>query len=169
MKTKNLLIQKFSKKNITKKYISWLNNKEVTRFSEQRHMTHNYANCLEYYNFLKKNKYPYYAILIRHNKKHIGNIVAYIDYNNLTANLTILIGDTNYWGSGYGLEAWNEFMLFLFKKYELRKIWAGTVSKNYGMLKIMEKSGMIRDGIRSKERFIENKEMDIIYRAKFSL
>ena len=92
MKTKNLLIQKFSKKNITKKYISWLNNKEVTRFSEQRHMTHNYANCLEYYNFLKKNKYPYYAILIRHNKKHIGNIVAYIDYNNLTANLTILIG-----------------------------------------------------------------------------
>ena len=59
-------------------------------------------------------------------------------------------------------------MLFLFKEYNLRKVWAGTVSNNNGMLKIMAKSGMVKDGVRKKQRFIDNKELDIIYSAKFS-
>ena len=54
IKTKNLLIKPFTKTNITKKYISWLNNKEVTKFSEQRHYFHTKQSCLEFYNNLRK-------------------------------------------------------------------------------------------------------------------
>tara|TARA_B110000238_G_C16037858_1_gene400454 strand:- start:368 stop:886 length:519 start_codon:yes stop_codon:yes gene_type:complete len=168
LKTKKLIIRPFKKAYISKKYISWLNNKEITQYSEQRHLTHNYKNCLEYYEFLKEKKHPFYAIFINEDKeKHIGNMVAYIDHNNLTANITILIGESNYWGSGYGLEAWNIFIRYLFEKYKLRKVWAGTVRDNKGMLRIMKRSGMIKDGLRKKERYINNKEMDIIYAAKY--
>jgi hypothetical protein len=63
------------------------------------------------------NKDIFYAILFK--EEHIGNIVVYIDSFNMTANLTILIGEKKYWGKGYGLIAFNYKTL---KKLNLNKI-----------------------------------------------
>ena len=45
-----LQIKKFTKKDITKEYIKFLNNKENLKFSDQRHENYNYKKCLSYLN-----------------------------------------------------------------------------------------------------------------------
>ena len=47
---------KFNKKFITKKYISWLNNKQLMKYSEQRLKKHNYKSCKLYLQNAKKIK-----------------------------------------------------------------------------------------------------------------
>ena len=164
---KNILLKPFRKKYITKKYVSWLNDKDVTKYSEQRHYQHTIESCIK---FLEHNNNNiFYAIFLKKNKLvHIGNILAYVDLNNNSANLTILIGEKKYWGFGYGLEAWMLMLKYLLKKLKIRKVWAGAVDENYGMLKIMKHSGMLPDGARIKERLIEGKELNINYSAIFN-
>ena len=49
---KNIIkLKKFNKTYITPQYISWLNDKKLMQFSEQRHYNHNKKTCL---NYLKK-------------------------------------------------------------------------------------------------------------------
>ncbi len=166
---KTLVIKPFRKEYITDKYVNWLNDKEVTKYSEQRHHQHTIESCIEFLDYNNKKNNVFYAIFLKKNKlEHIGNILAYIDFNNSSANLTILIGEKKYWGLGYGLEAWMLMLKYLLKKLKIRKVWAGTVDENYGMLKIMKHSGMIPDGVRIKERLIEGKELNINYSAIFN-
>ena len=42
--TKNIQLKKFKKPKITKKWISWLNDKEVTKFSDQRLSNHTFKS-----------------------------------------------------------------------------------------------------------------------------
>ena len=165
----NIVIKPFRKEYITAKYVSWLNDKDVTKYSEQRHHQHTIESCIEFLDYNYNNNNIFYAVFLKKNKlEHIGNILAYIDSNNNSANLTILIGEKKYWGLGYGLEAWMLMLKYLFKNLKIRKVWAGTVSENYGMLKIMKLSGMLPDGIRIKERLVGGKELDINYTAIFN-
>ena len=166
---KNIVIKPFRKEYITEKYVSWLNDKDVTKYSEQRHHQHTIGSCIEFLDFNKKNNNIFYAVFLKINKlEHIGNILAYVDLNNNSANLTILIGEKKYWGLGYGLEAWTLMLNYLLKNLKIRKVCAGTVNENYGMLKIMKMSGMLPDGIRVKEKLVGSKELDMIYTAKFN-
>ena len=59
-------------------------------------------------------------------------------------------------------------MTFLLDEVGLRKVWAGTMATNAGMLKIMKNSGMISDGVRRREYMWEGKEVDLVYMATFS-
>ena len=95
----NLLLRPFIKKNITKKYLLWLSNKEVTKYSELRHSSHDKSSAIKYFDFMKNKKNLFYAIYFKKTNLHIGNIAAYIDWNNSTANLTILIGEKKYLAS----------------------------------------------------------------------
>jgi [ribosomal protein S5]-alanine N-acetyltransferase len=42
IKTKRLLIVPFSEKHLQEKYVGWLNDKELMRYSEQRHKKHDF-------------------------------------------------------------------------------------------------------------------------------
>ena len=168
IETKRLLIKPFSKNYLTKKYISWLNNPKVVRFSEQRHKTHTLQSCQKYLNSFKNSPHYFWAIIVKTPpEKHIGNLVARVDKFNKTADLSILIGDTTVWGKGYGTEAWRAVVNFLFNKLKFRKITAGTLAVNKPMLKVMEKSGMINDGQRAKQFLWEGQEIDGIHKAIF--
>ena len=47
---------KFNKKFLTKRYISWLNDKKLMRFSEQRLKKHTLNSCKKYLEESKKKK-----------------------------------------------------------------------------------------------------------------
>jgi hypothetical protein len=103
---KNILIKPFRKKYITKKYVSWLNDKDFTKYSEQRHYQHTIGSCIKFLDYNKNSNNIFYAVFFKKNKlEHIGNILAHVDLNSSSANLTILIGEKKYWGLGCGLEA----------------------------------------------------------------
>lgn len=154
----------FTKKHITEKYVSWLNDPLVVRYSEQRHRNHTLKTCENYY-FLQQNTPNYFlAIEVERDKlfSHVGNIGVAVDLNNHTADMAILLGDRRVWGTGVGGRAWIAVMRTLMYTLGFRVITAGTMSVNEPMLALLKRSGMEIDGS-TPERFLwEGKVVDMV-------
>ncbi len=95
-------------------------------------------------------------------------MVAYVDSDNGTANLTILLGEAGAKGMGYGSEAWIEVCRYLLGEAGLRKVSAGTMEVNQGMRGIMRNANMVDDGRRVRELLWHGKEVDVIHAALFA-
>jgi len=54
------------------------------------------------------------------------------------------------WGNGYGTEAAKTLIKFGFEDLQLHKIEAGVATENKKSIKVLEKAGMIREGLRRK-------------------
>lgn len=60
--TKNLVLENFNSKLITKKYLFWLNNKQLMKYSDQRKTTHTKTSCLHYLKSFKKTNNYFLAV-----------------------------------------------------------------------------------------------------------
>lgn len=161
--SERLKIVLFQEKHLTKKYVGWLNDDDVVKFSEQRFKRHTIESCKTYWESFFNTPNYFWAIETIKDRIHIGNMNAYIDENNQTADVGILIGEKGYWGKGYGLEAWKAILNFLFEEKNIRKITAGTLENNKGMIKIALQSGMLEEGRRKKQVFINDTYVDMVY------
>ena len=62
---------------------------------------------------------------------HIGNVMFYgFDARTLEAELGITIGDRNYWSRGYGTDAVQTMLRYLFKERGLKKVYLHTLTWN---------------------------------------
>ena len=136
IKSQNLVIKNFLKIHISKKYINWLNDKEVVKFSSQKKYTHTYESCLNYYKKILKQKCFFLAIFC--NKKHIGNIYCKIKSSS-SISIRILIGDKKYWGRGIGFKVYCLLIDYFFFDLKFLKVYSNTLNKNIGMKKIFKK------------------------------
>ena len=141
-----LRLVEFTTKHITESYVGWLNDPVVVEYSEQRHFKHNLESCQNYYNDQIESGNLFLAIETKVNDSidftHIGNIVVSLDVKNKYADISILIGEINFWGKGIGILAITKVIAFLFKNKNIQLISCGTVSLNIGMIKLMEKLKM---------------------------
>jgi RimJ/RimL family protein N-acetyltransferase len=161
-------MEPFEARHLTARYVSWLNDPDVVRFSEQRHRVHTLESCGAYLASFETSPHLFWAIVAPgRDVEHIGNINAYVDAPNQIADVGILIGEKNAWGQGYGLEAWREVCRFLLDEVNLRKVTAGTLSTNAGMLSIMRRADMHEDGRRTRHYVCEGAEVDVIHMALF--
>lgn len=157
----NLKLKIMTKENITKCYINWMNDYEVTKFTEQRFEKHT-KESIERFIVAKyeSNTDELHGIFI--NNRHIGNILfSSIDYNNLSCNLSYLIGDKLLWGKGIGRYIVSEALKIIFNKLKLRKVSAGCYENNYGSIKILEKNNFLKEGIRKNQVNFEGKRIDV--------
>ena len=99
----------------------------------------------------------FYAIIENQDNQHVGNINAYIDSNNQTADIGVLIGKG---GRGFGFLAWNK-MIKVLKEKKIRKITGGTAALNIPMIKIFKKSGMSFEYSMKDHLIIEKKFIDL--------
>lgn len=155
----------FTTENITQKYIDWLNDKELMKFSNQRFRTHKIESCINYLDSFIGSDNLFLAIY--HNDEYIGTMNAYVSKIHKTADIGLLIGVESQ-GRGLGLDSWLTFMGYLFQN-EIRKVTGGTLRCNTAMIKIMTRSGMNPDGIRIAQELVNGKAEDILHFAKFSI
>jgi ribosomal-protein-alanine N-acetyltransferase len=168
IETPRLRIVPFSEAFLSSRYVGWLNDPEVVRYSEQRHKRHTLESCRQYWQSFKDSPHFFWAITtVDSELGHIGNINAYIDEFNSTASVGIMVGERTASRKGYGLEAWIAVCNYLIYDVGIRKVAAGTVAVNKGMLRIMEKSGMVVEGRWIRQCIIEGEEVDIIFAALF--
>lgn len=168
IKTPRLEIQHFKEEFLTSRYVSWLNDKEVMKYSEQRHRAHTIESCREYYQSFKDTPNILWAISIKDGGVgHIGNATAYIDIKHSIADIGILIGERQMWGQGFGYEAWMGICDYLFRVQEMRKVTTGAISTNSRMLVIMRKAGMKDDGMRVRQYLWQSQEVDVCHFALF--
>lgn len=173
--TPRLHIVPFGEDHLTARYVGWLNDPVVARYSEQRHRRHTLDSCRDYLQSFHDTPHRFWAILASDEadpaclepsgRTHIGNINAYVDAPNGTADVGILLGEQSAWGRGYGLEAWTAVCRYLLCERGLRKITAGTLSVNMPMLKLMQRTGMTADGTRRQQVLFEGEPVDVVYAA----
>lgn len=142
------------------KMVKWLNDPEVTKYSEQRHRKHDVHSQLEH---------VYGPVRFREihtADAFIGTIAAHVDENNSVANVGILIGEKKEWGKGYGTEAWQAFCDYLLAN-GIRKIEAGAMASNLGMISIFKKTGMHAEGVLEAHFLLNGKEENCWQWARF--
>ena len=129
-----ITLKKFTKKNITYNYISWLNNKSLMKYSRHKKSIFDYKICENFYKKMKLQKNLFLAIYKK--QKHIGNIIAYIDLEEKKAEISILTTQV-----GTGFEAYKKIILLL-KKIKINRIYSGTNKKNIRMIMLCKKLKM---------------------------
>ena len=161
---RNLKLSNFDSNYITKKYVNWLNDKEVVRYSEQRHKHHSMDNCKEYLEKIENSDNYLIAIEIKNDKEwiHIGNIGATYDKNNRSCDLSIMIGNKSQWGNGYGKLAWCVAACKVIEMLGVRIITAGTMSTNIRMLNLFKVCNMKIEAILKKRFIFEGSEVDLV-------
>jgi RimJ/RimL family protein N-acetyltransferase len=152
---------------LTERYVSWLNDPEVVRLSDQRFRHHTLASCREYFMSYQDTPNWFWGIETVEDQQHIGNINAYVDSVHSVADIGIVVGEKDYWGKGIATEAYRLAMDFLFRDIQIRKITVGTLAVNTGMIHVMEKLGLKPDGVRVKQSLFEGQEVDMIHMAMF--
>ena len=158
----------FSPQHITSRYVGWLNDPEVVRFSELRHRRHTRQSCRCYLRSMRDGGHCFWAILASGPPcRHVGNIAAYVDGPNRLAEVSILIGERAVWGRGLGSVAWSLVVDWLLGGGGMRKVVAGTMTANKAMLRVMERSGMAIEARHSRHFLLDGEEMDVVSGARF--
>ena len=166
--TPRLLLEPFGRHHLTERYVSWLNDPQVVQFSDQRFRTHTLVSCREYYETFGSSPHLFWAILLRGAAdRHVGTMTAYVDEHHKVADVGILIGDGVAWGRGSASEALRAACDHLLRQLELRKVTAGTIERNVGMIRVMEKAGMVDDGRRQRQLLWNGCEVDVVHKALF--
>ena len=96
-------------------------------------------------------------------ENHIGNIeLNEIDNQKLTANITYVIGEREYWGKGIASYCINQILKKAKIEFALKKICAGCASKNIASIKVLEKNGFEVELIKKSFFIYDNEMMDCI-------
>src|SRR5215475_12022905 len=111
LRSARLILHPHSPMLVTQEHVDWLNDKDLMKYSEQRHHEHTLRTQLDYV----RAEHPSRLVwLIRCNSVDIGSMSAYVDAANQRADLGILLGRREYHGQGLAAEAWTTVIDYLF-------------------------------------------------------
>ena len=171
-----IYLSELTLEDITDQMMFWYNNQEVCKGTGQhtfpkprqdpevkKSSVADYTNSA-LINSLTKSRTDYtFAIKDRLNDKHIGNITLQsIDWVARNAEITIMIGEKDYWGKGVGEEAWRLIIDWGFYTLNLNRLQCGTFSNNIGMQKLATKVGMKKEGRRPKAVYKNGEYLDVL-------
>ena len=145
----------------SEKYLSWLNDQEVQKFTRRRGRTSSMEDVADFIDYTLKSADFHFAIFLKDTCLHIGNVsLNSVDELNKSAEISIMIGDKTTWGKGYGSEAINLLTDFAFKDLKLHRVWAE--SCNPGFIALMRKLKWRQEGVRQDAVRVEDKYLDYI-------
>ena len=163
-----LTLRPFSSQYLSSRYLGWLRDPCVTRYSEQRHHTHTLESCAAYVASFEDGPNLLWAIWDTQRDCHIGNIAVTVDRINGVGDISIMIGDSSVRGRGFGKQAWELVLDYLLHTLSLRKVTGGCMAANTPMVRLMEATGMQPDGCRVNHYLLNDEPVDIVYYARFN-
>jgi len=147
-------------KDITKKYLDWMNDPVVHKFTEQRYKKHSLSDIKKFVKEKNKSKNEFlFGIFVDFgkDKKHVGNIkLGPINFRHKSAEISYFIGEKQMWGKGYTTIAINK-VLKIAKKKGIKKVKAGLYEVNKGSERVLKKNGFKLEG-EFKSELIFNKK-----------
>lgn len=168
LSNKKLVLQTFTKDCLIPEYIDWLNDKEVTKYSNQRFFTHTFESAKKYFDQMLTNPDAHFVAIKNNDSGEIlGTATVYFQPYHSTADIGIMIGNKRYWGKGLATDTMELLSNCLINKLKIRKVTAGTLSCNIGMIRALEKSGFKCEATRRNQEVVNGQEQDIVYFAKF--
>ncbi|MFM9434689.1 [ribosomal protein S5]-alanine N-acetyltransferase [Janthinobacterium sp. CG_23.3] len=149
---------------VSQEYVDWLCDPEVSRFLEARHVRSTLAGCREYVAAANANDKQFLmGMFDLATSKHIGNIkIGLIDYQYMSGDLSLFIGDKTFWRRGYAGEAIQRITGWGFEQLKLEKIGAGCYENNTASLRAFLKSGYAIEGFFRKQVRYEGRRIGVI-------
>ncbi len=135
-------LEPFSLKFVNDDYLSWMNDKEVTKFINKAKDNISINDLKLFANQMIKSDYDYFfAILIKKNQHHVGNVrLGPVDFNLMISKFGIMIGDKNLHSHGIGTEVMELIKDFSFNYLKLQKIIFPVVKANIPAMKLYSKT-----------------------------
>ncbi len=123
---------------------SWRKDEDLARLDATRPLNMSYKDFLRYSQ--EEIDYPNSRSkrfgIDDHKGKHIGNCMYYdIDTRRRETELGIMIGDKEYWSKGYGTDAVDTLLEYIFTKTDMKRVYLHTLDWNARAQKAFGKSG----------------------------
>jgi RimJ/RimL family protein N-acetyltransferase len=155
LKTKRLILREWSKKD-TDDLVEGLNNLKISRWLAPVPYPYTKKDAIEWINNCineskkRKDRNYHFAIELKNEKKVIGGIGTYeINKFNGLAHIGFWINE-KYHKEGYGTEALDAELKFIFNRLKLRRIETGFLRGNIRSLNLQKKFGFKIEGVRRK-------------------
>ena len=151
------------------RYMQWLNDEEVNRYLEifEPYTIDNLRGYLEAVQ--KNDKILFWAIHLKENNKHIGNIkIDPVNRYHGYGEYGIMMGDRAEWGKGYAAEASKRIIDYCFNEEALRKVTLGVVKENISAVNLYKKLGFEIEGIYKSHGLYDGKYCDLFRMAVFN-
>ena len=159
-----IYLREVNENDVSDAYYGWMNDSEVNQYLETRYIPRSKANILNFVKNLDSNSNEIlFAICDIKSNKRIGNIkLGPINWIHKFGDISLLIGEKDYWGRGIATEAIALVSVFAFNTLNMHKLKAGCYSANEGSLKAFEKVGFNREGLVKKQWFVNGVFQDNI-------
>tara|TARA_Y100001960_G_C14731621_1_gene857902 strand:- start:108 stop:737 length:630 start_codon:yes stop_codon:yes gene_type:complete len=146
---RNIYIKPISKNDITIEYVNWLNDNEVNKYLEVRHVKQNLISIFNYINNIRsKDGCDVFGIYYNKSDLMVGTIgISHFDKFNKRLEYGLLIGDKKARQIGIGFLATILFYEYIFSEYDIIKIYNPVVDENKNAWTLVESLGSIREGI----------------------
>lgn len=154
--------------NMSKDYVSWLNDPEVSRYLESRFQVHTRDSVLAFIENCNKSAA---SILLGmfYKGRHIGNIKADINFYHKTAGLGLMIGEKGLQGQGIGSRAITMLGDYLCADHKIFKLNAGIYQSNFPSVKAFEKAGYEVEYVKHDHIInVEGEREDVIMMVKYA-
>tara|TARA_A100001011_G_scaffold386019_1_gene461054 strand:+ start:1883 stop:2377 length:495 start_codon:yes stop_codon:yes gene_type:complete len=144
---------------VTPKYVSWLNDYEVVKYTEQRHQRHTLETVKEFVINKLNSDDDFYGIY--YNKRHVGNIrIGPLSQRYKIASIGYFIGDRRYWGKGIATKSISMILKLAKNKYKLSKVTAELYAPNIASEKALIKNGFVLEGILKNNAIFEGNRIN---------
>lgn len=146
------------------KWYLWFNDPEVITYMEKGYAPNTHNKQIEYFNHILNDKNTIQlAIIDKETSELVGGIGLHgINYYNRNGDISIIIGNKQYWHKGIGKDAVLLMTDFAFNRLNLYKVTAGMASCNDGSFKLFESCGFKEEGRLKEQVFLNGSYYDII-------
>lgn len=159
-----LLYRALSAEDCTPRYVSWLNDPRVNRFLETRFAPQTLQSVREFVERVGRSGDEHlFGMFSREGGAHIGNIkVGPVRAVHGVAEISLFIGETEYWGRGYAREAIAAVSRHSFERLGVRKLAAGMYAENEASYRAFRRVGYRDEGRRHAHYLLDGKPCDIL-------
>lgn len=162
----NVSLRTLTPQMVTDAYVNWMNDYEVTKFTEQKFLTHTIEGVRDFV-LTKLNSGTDVLFGVFYNTKHIGNIkLGRINFDHQVSDISYFIGDKEFWGKGIATLIICSVVRIAFNDLGLVKVTAGSYCNNVASIKALEKNGFVLEGTRCKQIFFEGNRIDSLIYGK---
>ncbi|RPF50613.1 GNAT family N-acetyltransferase [Aquisalibacillus elongatus] len=158
--TDRIYFRKLGKDDVKTLY-KWHNDVEVFTNMRSSLDLYNHEDIEEFYDKVKEGKN--FVIVEKESNTDIGSIsLVGLSFRQRNAEILLLIGEKDYWGQGYGKEAFRLLLNYAFNELNLHRLSLKVFSYNQKAKKMYENLGFQVEG-KLRESFFRDGEWHDIY------
>ena len=158
----NVYLRPFEKEDLV--YIKkWANDPEIRRLTGEV-LPMNQASADAWYEKAKNDPDRAWFTIVEKNEGQVIGETGLLRMFHAwrTTDLTIIIGEKNAWGKGYGTEALKLLMDYAFGSLNFHRLAIGVIDINERALRFYEKAGFRKEGVQRDGYYYDHKYHDFV-------